>query len=142
MCSWMVPNDCFLCKSIVLTQHHINVGSLMCSLLYCFICTYILHRTMLLLSLCVSPFVCHKPVLYRNNWTNRTGIWLGGSLPLRKFGYLWNFVPNFGLRKFRHGESIALSTACHHRRRSSSSLLTTPIRQSTSCGCLLQVDQL
>ena len=41
---------------------------------------HIFYRTMLLLSLCVSPFVRHKPVLYRNNWTNRTGIWLGGFL--------------------------------------------------------------
>ena len=40
------------------------------------------------------------------------------ALCYKKLGYLrkleyfppWNFVPNSGLRKFRHGKSIALST--------------------------------
>jgi len=47
-------------------------------------------------SVCLSvcPTVRHKPVLCRNDWTNRAGFWHGGSLPsipycvLRKFGYV------------------------------------------------------
>ena len=61
--------------------------------------------------------VCHKPVLYRNDWTNRAGFWHGGFLPrtphcvLRKFGYLQKlgyfplvyFILNSGVRQFRRG---------------------------------------
>jgi len=38
----------------------------------------------------VCPSVRHKPVVYRNDWTNRAGFWHGGFLPpiVRKFGYL------------------------------------------------------
>jgi len=82
-----------------------------------------------MLSSCVRPSVClsvrHKPVLYRNDWTNRADFWHGGFfLPtpdclIRKIGYgistnlatsLLNFVPNSGLSKFRNRKSIALST--------------------------------
>jgi len=44
--------------------------------------------------LSVRLSVCHKPVLYRNDWTNRAGFWHGGFLPpvplcvIRKFVYL------------------------------------------------------
>ena len=40
----------------------------------------------------VRPSVRHKPVLYRNHWTNRTGFWQGGFLRpiphcvIRKYG--------------------------------------------------------
>jgi len=34
-----------------------------------------------LLSSCVRLSVRHKPVLYRNDWTNRAGIWHTGFLP-------------------------------------------------------------
>jgi len=34
-----------------------------------------------LLSSCVRRSVRHKPVLYRNDWTNRAGIWHTGFLP-------------------------------------------------------------
>jgi len=79
-----------------------------------------------LLSSCVRLSVCHKSVSCRNDWTNRAG--LAWRLPfiyptlclIRKFSSsgiskikgtsLWNFVPNYGLRKFCHGKSIALST--------------------------------
>jgi len=67
------------------------------------------------------PSVCHKPVLYGNDWTNQL-VWGGGFLPpipdcvIRKYRYvqklgtsLWDFVPNSGLQKSRHGKSIALS---------------------------------
>ena len=43
------------------------------------------------------PSVCHKPVLYQNNWTNRAGFWHGGFLSpiprcvIRKFGHLQKF---------------------------------------------------
>ena len=61
--------------------------------------------------------VCHKPVLYRKDWTNRAGFWHGGFLPrtphcvLRKFGYLQKlgyfplvyFILNSGVRQFRRG---------------------------------------
>jgi len=79
-----------------------------------------------LLSSCplsVGLSVCHKPALYRNEWTNRASFWHAGFISpiprcdLRRFLYfqklgyfLWNFVPNSGLGKFRHGKSIALST--------------------------------
>jgi len=45
------------------------------------------------LSICLSVSLS-KPVLYRNDWTNRAGIWRWGFLPpvphcvVRKFGYL------------------------------------------------------
>ena len=43
-------------------------------------------------ALCVRPSVRHKPVLYRNDWTNRAGFWQEGFLSphcvIRKFGYL------------------------------------------------------
>ena len=56
------------------------------------------------LSSCVRPFVRlsvrpsvrHKPVFYRNDWTNRAGISHGGFLPpiphcvVRKYGYRQN----------------------------------------------------
>ena len=79
-----------------------------------------------LLSSCVRLSVCHKSVSCRNDWTNRAG--LAWRLPfiyptlclIRKFSSsgisknkgtsLWNFVPNYGLRKFCHGKSIAFST--------------------------------
>jgi len=44
--------------------------------------------------LSVRSSVRHKPVLYRNDWTNRAGFWYGGFLPpiphcvLKTFGYL------------------------------------------------------
>jgi len=56
---------------------------------------------------------------------------------LQKFGYFplgLSQTPDF--KKFRH---VVNKT---RRRRRRSSLLTTPLRQSTSRGCLLQVDQL
>jgi len=73
----------------------------------------------------VRPSVCHKPVLYRNDWTNRAGFRHGSFFPsiphcvIWKYGYLQKtkvlpclrkFVVNSGLGKFRHGKSIALST--------------------------------
>ena len=45
--------------------------------------------------LSIHPSVCHKPVFYRNDWTNRAGFWHGGFLPpiphcvVRKFCYFW-----------------------------------------------------
>ena len=54
---------------------------------------------------------------------------------------LWGFVPDSGLRKFRQGQVDRIVNNIGRRRRRSS-LLTTPIRQSTSRGFLLQVDQL
>jgi len=60
-----------------------------------------------LLSLCVR-----LSVLYRNDWTNRTGIWHGGFLSpiphcvIRKLGHVQTLVR----RKFRRDNSIALST--------------------------------
>jgi len=58
---------------------------------------------------------------YLNDWTNRADFWHEASLHMSvccreiwispKIGYfLWDFVPNSGLRKFRQGKSIALST--------------------------------
>ena len=71
----------------------------------------------------VRPSVCHKPVFYRNDWTNRAGFWHAGFLPsiphcvIKKCGYLQKLryfplalCPNSGLRKFRHSKSIVLST--------------------------------
>ena len=98
--------------------------------------------------------VCYKPVLYRNGWRNRAGYWHGGFLPsiphcvIRKFGYLqklWYFplelfpkLPTWKISP-RQVDRIVNKT---RRRRRRSSLLTPPIRQSTSRGCLLQVGQL
>ena len=77
--------------------------------------------------------------MYRNDRANRAGFWHGGFLSHRVKGNsgtsknkatsLWDFVPNSGLRKFRHGKSVALSTklgrACGlHLRQSTSSCWT------------------
>jgi len=46
--------------------------------------TFLKRDTMIaryLLSSCVSPSGCHKPVLYRNNWTNRAGFFARRLLP-------------------------------------------------------------
>jgi len=106
-----------------------------------------LHDAMLakyMLSSCVvRPSICHKPVLYRNDWTNQAAIWHRGLLPpvphcvLCRFGYLQKlgyflriFVPNSG--SFFHSKSIVLSTklvdgrACRRH-----------LRRSTRRGCLL-----
>jgi len=104
-----------------------------------------------MLSVCLS--VCHKPVLYPNDCTNRAGFWRGrgGFLPpaphcvIRKSGYLQKlgYLPPVLCPKLR---TLKISPRQVDRvndtRRRRSSLLTTPIRQSTSRGCLLQVGQL
>ena len=68
------------------------------------------------MALCLSVCVCRKSVFYRNTkWLASSSwvFWHGGFVrPLtrwliRKFR---KFVPNSGLRKFRHGKSIVLST--------------------------------
>ena len=42
--------------------------------------------------------VCHKPVLYRNVWTNRDGFWHGGFfLP----------IPHYVTRKYRYLRKLA-----------------------------------
>ena len=71
------------------------------------------------LSVCLS--VCHKPVLYQNRWTDGAHFWYGGfyrlniiiikEIRLSPKIRLWNFVPNSGLRKFRHVASID-ATCC------------------------------
>ena len=73
---------------------------------------HIFYRTMLLLSLCVSPFVRHKLVLYRNNWTNRTGIWLGGFLTPKE---IWvsskiSVLPSGTLSQTLHLENFATAS--------------------------------
>jgi len=99
MCSWMVPNDCcFLCKSIVLTQHHINVGSLMCSLLYCFICTYILPHdataVVVCQSICPSQAGIISKQLDKSNWYLAWGfltpkeIWVSSKISVLLSGTL------------------------------------------------------
>jgi len=65
------------------------------------------------------PSVCHKPLLHRNSKRLDESSWFlvrrlsfhceNGNLQI--LGYFpWDCVPNSGLRKFRHGKSIALST--------------------------------
>ena len=72
----------------------------------------------------VCPSVRHKPVLYRNHWTNRAAFWqedFFSPVPhcvIRNFEHLQKLryfplrtlsqTPD--LQKFRHGKSIALST--------------------------------
>ena len=96
--------------------------------------------------------VRHRPVLYRNDRIWQEGFF--SPIPhcvIREFGYLQKlrYFPlelrsKLRTRKFRLGESIALSVTRRRRRcrRRRSSLLTTPIRQSTSRGCFLQVGEL
>ena len=105
--------------------------------------------------MCPSVRLCvrHKPVLYRNDWTNRAGFWDRGFLsPIAHgvtitFGYLQNGALSSGtLSQTPELEKISSPQVDRvvnktRRRRWRSSLLTTPIRQSTSRGCLLQVDQ-
>ena len=101
----------------------------------------------------VRPSVCHKPVLYRNDLTNRTSVWHGGFLPpvphwvVRKCVYLLKlgYFPLELCRKLRTNKILSLQVdrvvnKTRRRRRRRSSLLTTPIQQSTSRGCLLQTE--
>ena len=109
-----------------------------------------------MLSSRVHLSVCHKHVLYGTDWTNRAGFWHRGFVPptahtvlyvntgnsKKNYGtFLWDFVPNSGLKKIlRRQVDRVVNNACRRRRRLS--LLTTPIRQSTSRVCLLQVDEM
>jgi len=85
-------------------------------------CDAVLARYML--SSCVRPSVRpsvrHKPVLYRNDWTKRLlACRLSSTHPKlccveirvsKNWAIsIWDFEPNFGIRKFRHSKSIALS---------------------------------
>ena len=100
----------------------------------------------------VRLYVRHKLVLYRNNWTNRAGFWHGDFSPnilhcvLRKFGYLQKlgYFPVEVCSKLRISprQVDRVANKTRRRRRRRSSLLTTPIRQSTSRNCLLQVGEL
>jgi len=73
---------------------------------------------------CVCPSVRHKPVLYRNDWTNRAGflawrlpsvsatlsvkvIWVSAKISALPS---WTFSQTSDFKKCRHGKSIALST--------------------------------
>jgi len=68
--------------------------------------------------------VRHMLALNRIDWKNQNDYWHEGFLSpilhcvIRTFGcrylqnngtFLYNFVPNSGVRKFRHGKSIVLS---------------------------------
>jgi len=106
-----------------------------------------LARYFLSSCVCLSVWlaVCHKPVLCRNDWTNRAdfGMWVSFYLSyivlLRNSSISKNkdtspriFAPNSGLRKFRRSNSIVFSTklvdgrACWRH-----------LRRSTRRGCLL-----
>ena len=100
----------------------------------------------------VHPSVRHKPVLCRNDWTNRVafGVKVSFHRPhcvIRKFGVSpkirvlpsWTLfqTPDLNISP-RQVDRVVNKI----RRRRQSSLLTTPIRHSTSRGCLLQVGQL
>ena len=65
----------------------------------------------------VYPSVCHKPVLYRNDWIDPAVFSMDTSFhpkirvpPKTRVLFSKNFVPNSGLRQFRYGKSIWLST--------------------------------
>ena len=83
-----------------------------------------MHRTFdrvrfvvsLIVCLSVRPSVPHTPVLYQNDWTDRAGFGMNAffhlcynmlgeksDISVDNGSSLWNFVPNCGLRKFRHG---------------------------------------
>jgi len=70
-------------------------------------------------TLCLSVSVCHKSEIYRNGWTNELVFGMGASfcqsytvlkgnsgISKYKGTSLWNFVLNFGLRKFCFGISV------------------------------------
>jgi len=65
-------------------------------------------------SVVYAVFMClsvrHKPVLYRNDWTNQAVLCGNADISKNKYTSLWNFVPNSELSKFRHSMSMALST--------------------------------
>jgi len=96
----------------------------------------------------ICPFVHHKPVLCRNQWTNRAGFWHGGFLlpiphccVVRKFGYLKKFecfplglCPKLWTYKISPWQLDRIVNKTRRRRRQSS-LLTTPRRQSTGLFC-------
>ena len=65
-------------------------------------------------------------------------IWVSPKITVLFF---WDFVPTPDLENFATEVDRVVNNT-RRRRRRRSSLLTTPIRQSTSRGCLLQVDQL
>ena len=90
----------------------------------------------------VTVSVYHKSEFYRNGRTNQAGFWHGGFLSpiqhciVRKFGYLQNkgtsvlnFVPNSGLRKFRHPRQV--DGIVNNTRRRSSLYITFVTVEST-----------
>ena len=94
-----------------------------------------------------------KAGLYRHDWTNRAGSWHESFLQptlecvISQFGYLQKLryfflelYPKLWTWKIspRQVDRVVNNTR-RRRRRRRSSLLTTPIRQSTSRGCLLQL---
>ena len=106
-------------------------------------------KTLYTLSYC-HVSIRHKPVLYWNDWKNRDGFWHGGFHPpvqhcaTRKFRVLpsWTLSQAQDLANFATASRSCCqqnSSSYHHQRWS---LLTTPIRQLTSRGCLLQVGRL
>jgi len=134
----------------------IHLSTCMCQLSVAAATTHVLLRVAMLarymLSLCFCPSVRHKPGWYPK-WPDGWSWCLAWELRLTyrklcctwKFGYLqnygtsvWHFVPNTGVRKFRHGKSTVTKLhgrACGlHLRLSSASWL--------DAQCLLYVGRL
>jgi len=83
--------------------------------------------------LSVRSSVRHKPVLYRNDWTNRAGFWYGGFLPpiphcaLKTFGYLQKlgYFPSGTLSQTPDLENFATASRSLCQQNSSSSSSST-----------------
>jgi len=113
-----------------------------------------------MLSSCVCPSVC--PSVYCLSWycietTGRSELvflaWLPSTYPTLCSKRIWvspkisilhsgNLSKTADLEHFATQVDRVVNRSRRRRRRRRSSLLTTPIRQSTSRGCLLQVGQL
>jgi len=113
------------------------------------------YAVVVCLSVCLSVGLLSKLVLYRNDWTNRAGFlaWLPSTYPTLCSKRIWvspkisilhsgNLSKTADLEHFATKVDRVVNRSRRRRRRRRSSLLTTPIRQSTSRGCLLQVGQL
>jgi len=95
-----------------------------------FYCATLCYSAVFAIAVCLSvrPSVCHKPVLYRNDWTNRVVFWHGGFHPLishcviRKFRYLQNrLLPSVTLSQASYFIDFATASRPRCQQNSSSS---------------------
>jgi len=99
--------------------------------------------------LCVCLCVCHTPVLYRNGCTDRADFFacrfpsIHAALCFKeiKGTSFWNFVPNSGLREFRHGTLTVIGECDINSDSERALVLTAPGGRRGECGLQSTTDR-